>query len=532
MTQKHGLSIGIETKIGYHLILDTIGEYYESWRRTALNCLQSGLTEEEVEKKLQREFNLQWAWADSIATEAKSTHSQLLTSKENNIAALKNRIKAKKKRAGLILKNLEKRSEKPFKKREQYDKFKLELMGLKSKIIKIESLKKQLKELESGERLHICFGSRKLFNAQHYLKENGYESHQEWLVDWRKKRSGRFYCVGKGVSGGGTMMKIFPVSDEGDYRLEITIPRPLQPQFGKSLFLSFKVNDREGRRMRGDLNYALSEKKPITTQVFRREHKNDGWYVHLTTYVEEIPTVHNRKNGCIGLDFNADRISATYVKPDGNIGYCQEFPYSWKGLTTGQRQAFMSDVVKKIVSLAEQFNCAVAIESLDFSKKKATMSEESSLYNEMLSNLSTDLFRTTLESRCKRFGVQLIKVNPAFTSIIGMVKFMNRLGLNSGTSAAMSIARRAMNLSERLPPRLERPEDRDKHIWSSWNRVARYVKSHRIRRSQLFQPTKALKGILTVLDTAAHQPLMPVIIEMGEPEKPHHSPMGVVSRKV
>ncbi|MBR8829802.1 MAG: hypothetical protein N5P05_001243 [Chroococcopsis gigantea SAG 12.99] len=529
MGRQHGLSVGIETKIHYHPILDVIGEYYESWRRTALNWLQSGLTEKEVEKKLQKEFNLQWAWADSIATEALSTLAQLRTSKENNITDLKNRIKAKNKRASLVLKDLEKRIEKPFLTRTDYDLFKLELMGLKFKILKIESLKRELKELENSERLHICFGSRKLFNAQHHLKENRYESHQEWLEDWRKKRSGRFYCVGKGVSGGGTMMKIFPTSDEGDYRLDITVPRPLIPEFGKLISIPFKVNDRAGRRMRGDLNYALSEKKPITTQVFRREHKNDGWYLHLTTYVEEIPSVHNRKNGCIGLDFNADTISATYVKRDGNIGYCQEFPYQWKGLTTGQRQALMRDVVKEIVSLAEKFNCAIAIESLDFSKKKATMSEESKLYNEMLSNLSTDLFRTTLESRCKRYGVQLIKINPAFTSIVGMLKFMSRLGLNSGTSAAMSIARRAMNLSEKLPSCLEQPEDRDKHAWSSWNRVARYIKSHRIRRTQLFQWTKALKGILTVPDTAEHQPLMPVNIEIGEHKNPHHSPMDVVS---
>ena len=75
----------------------------------------------------------------------------------------------------------------------------------------------------------------------------------------------------------------------------------------------------------------------------------------------------------------------------------------------------------------------------------------------MLSNLSTALFRTTLESRCKRYGVELIKVNPAFTSVIGMIKFMVKYGLNSGTSAAMVIARWAMNLSEKIPLCLVQP---------------------------------------------------------------------------
>ena len=51
----------------------------------------------------------------------------------------------------------------------------------------------------------------------------------------------------------------------------------------------------------------------------------------------------------------------------------------------------MRDIVCEVVRLAESLGCAIAIESLDFSKKKAAMSEESKLYNEMLSNHSPSL---------------------------------------------------------------------------------------------------------------------------------------------
>lgn len=263
--------------------------------------------------------------------------------------------------------------------------------------------------------------------------------------------------------------------------------------------------------------------------MFRREHKDDNWYVHLTTYVSEISLVHIKKNGCLGIDFNKDHISLTHVKHDGNIGYTKEIPFEWKGLTAGQRQARMRDIVVEIVTLAESLNCAIAIESLDFSKKKASMSEESSLYNEMLVLLSTGLFRTSLESRCRRYGVELIKVNPAFTSVIGMIKFMQKYGLNSGTSAAMAIARRAMNLSEKIPQCLATPEDEARHVWSAWNRVARYIKLHRIPRNRLFQWMKALEGILTSpLGVAEHQPSTQVDIDTGESANPHQSPRGEV----
>lgn len=530
MSKKHGLQVGIEAKIEYHQLLEDLGTSYESWRRSAINWMQSGLSEEEVEKRLQSEFNLQWAWADSIATVAKQCCDQLATAKDSQINQLKDRIKAKTSKARTLLKELEKRLKKPFKTPVEKSAFGKQLMGLKSKVLKIESLRQDLYRLESTERLHICFGSRKLFNAQYHLEENGYENHAQWLTDWRKKRSGRFYCIGKGQYGGGTMMKVFATDLPNTYRLEITVPRPLQEKWGEKLGLHFEVSDRDGRTRRADLNYALECQKPITIQVFRREHKQDGWYVHLTTYVPHIPIVHSIKNGCLGIDFNAETLSLTYVKPDGNITWCQDLPYQWKGLSSGQRAAMMRDLVCQIVKIAESLSCAIAIESLDFSKKKAGMSEESKLYNEMLSNLAIAVFRDAIQSRCRRFGVQLIQVSPAFTSIIGTIKFMARYGLNSGTAAAMAIARRAMRLREKLPKCLARPEDLTRHDWSGWNHVARFLKRHRIRRTRLFQWTKALEGILTSTEVLAeHSPSLPVDIEMGESKNPCHSPMDKVS---
>lgn len=370
MAKNHGLQIGIEAKIEYHPIFEDLGSAYESWRRSAFTLLQSGLSEEEIEKRMQAQFTLQWAWADSIATEAKQCFDQLETASSNQISQLKERIKAKTKKAKTTIKELEKLLTKPFKAQHELDKFQKRLMGLKSKVIKISSLQRELNRIESKSR---------------------------------------------------------------------------------------------------------------------------------------------------------------FVKPDGNIAWCQEMSYQWKKLTSTQRTVAMRDLVCQVVRIAEGLGCAIAIESLDFSKKKARMSEEGKLYNEMLSNLAFGLFREALASRCKRFGVQLIKVNPAFTSLIGMLKFMAKYGLNIGTAAAMCIARRAMNLSEKTPKCLLSPEDESRHYWSAWNRVARYIKQHGLKRARLFQWTKALEGLLTSCShLAEHQPSTQVGIGMGEPRNPCQSPMGEV----
>lgn len=83
MVKVHGLQVGIEAKIEYHAAIEDLGFSYEQWRRNAVEWMQSGLSEEQVEKRLQVDFNLQWAWADSIATEASQCLEQLTSAKEN-----------------------------------------------------------------------------------------------------------------------------------------------------------------------------------------------------------------------------------------------------------------------------------------------------------------------------------------------------------------------------------------------------------------------------------------------------------------
>ncbi|MDJ0742184.1 MAG: hypothetical protein QNJ32_02355 [Xenococcaceae cyanobacterium MO_167.B27] len=487
-----GLRVGIEAKIEYNPIFNVLGDKYESIRRTGLNDMERGMSENQIEKSYQARFNLQWAWADSIATEVKQTYSQLTTAKKLNIARIKEQINKKTASAKNLFKSLSKVKTPSIKQQNQ-------ALGLKSKVIKIKSLKDDLKQLQSTDRLHICFGSKKLFNAQYHLEENGYANHEEWLVDWRKKRGGRFYCVGKSTSGGGTMIKIFHVAGD-DFKAIVTLPRFMSSQYGKFLEIPFQVTECR-RRRKSSLLYALQQQKPITVQVFRREHKKDQWYIHLTTYVQEIPVTTSFDNGCIGVDFNRDSVEWAYVLADGNIKKKGKLSFFWKGFSQRQRQAMMRNLVVKLTDMAMDYQCPIAIESLDFSQKKASQSEASKVYNTMLSNLSTAMFREALISRCKRFGIGLHFINPAFTSVVGMIKFMPRYGLNSGTAAAMTIARRAMGMSERAPKCLVRPEDQARHPWTSWNRIARFLKSNKIRRSQLFDWTKTLGKFLVISDS-------------------------------
>ena len=89
----------------------------------------------------------------------------------------------------------------------------------------------------------------------------------------------------------------------------------------------------------------------------------------------------------------------------------------------------------------------------------------------------------------QRNGVEVQEVNPAYTSIIGRVKFAKRYGFSVHHAAAWVIARRSLKFSEKPPSSLKDIPDgksghvalslparnRDEHVWAFWRRLGKKV---------------------------------------------------------
>ena len=492
---------GIESKIEFHSFLEDWGDYYSSLLRTALNDRQKGLSSDEIEKTYQKRFKIQWAWADSLATNANQVFDQLTTAKENQIENIKTDLKAGFVKVQETLEQLENAYHNPTRKNTRN--FQKRLLGVKSKLQRLQGKQQQLKRLRETERLHICWGSKKLFKAQYHLEENGYSCREEWLKDWRMKRGGNFYSIGKGsVDGNNPVTKIHYL--EGDlFTVTITVPRCYQEIYGNSITLKFEL---QGKR-KHDLLYALEANKPVTVQIFRREHKDNQWYIHLSTYIQAVPYISHRIHGCLGIDLNAKSIDLVYVKRDGNLhkqdGKFTLFSWTIPTGTTGQVKAKLRDIAAEIVRIAESYQCPIACEDLDFSNKKATLRHQSKGYNRMLSGFIYDKFRAFLVARAEKYGIEVIFRNPFATSIIGMIKYMPKYGLNSAYAAAMVIARRALGFSEKIPRSYwsligictESPEDGLVQSWRNWGKICTLINKQKISRHQMFESAKVLEAL-------------------------------------
>jgi hypothetical protein len=98
---------------------------------------------------------------------------------------------------------------------------------------------------------------------------------------------------------------------------------------------------------------------------------------------------------------------------------------------------------------------------------------------------------THLKSRSAKRGVVITQVNPAYTSLIGRVKFARRYGLSIHQAAALTIGRRYLCGSERMPLALSKIPDgkdglvtlslparnRDKHVWSLWRQLSKKLQT-------------------------------------------------------
>src|SRR5581483_1087003 len=66
----------------------------------------------------------------------------------------------------------------------------------KRRLFHLKSKLKRLEDDRTAGKVKLCFGSRKLFNAQYHLESNGFKSHEEWLTKWRQTRCNSFFLVG------------------------------------------------------------------------------------------------------------------------------------------------------------------------------------------------------------------------------------------------------------------------------------------------------------------------------------------------
>ncbi len=86
----------------------------------------------------------------------------------------------------------------------------------------------------------------------------------------------------------------------------------------------------------------------------------------------------------------------------------------------------IGDAGKEIVEYALQKEKPLIPEDLNFQKKKQTLRESNNKYGRLRSSFSYRQILSHIKSKAFREGIEIYHVHPAYTTIIGEVKFTKR----------------------------------------------------------------------------------------------------------
>jgi len=175
----------------------------------------------------------------------------------------------------------------------------------------------------------------------------------------------------------------------------------------------------------------------------------------------ELPTPevrYTKENGVIAIDTNASPIHLAIVevsKTGELLSYQTISLHHLLGLSQNSKDHQEWILAHQIVDLAIQKVKAIAVEN-PRKLKKATRGDGKAKLRKILHNWNAKKLLQKLKRVAMLNGVELVEVNPAYTSIIGMLKYAPQLSIDKDVAGAYVIGRRALGFKEDMPENYEK----------------------------------------------------------------------------
>lgn len=316
---------------------------------------------------------------------------------------------------------------------------KASLYHQKNRLHRLIQRKAELERQIEEKHVSLCFGSKKAFDAQNRLSENYFRSHESWLHALRKKRDSGIFFLGSGdESFGNQILQLKPGND--GFVMQLRKDRPYEDN-GKYILMDVRFS-----YLQEELMFVIADNQPVSYRISRKGRK---WYL-TAMFSMETNVVTDSRSGVIGIDYNDGFMELVETNRHGNMVSAEHVSLDFHGTGNGAASE-IKEKLSKIVKAALSKGKDIMIEDLDFRKKKAGQNKgHAKRYNRMLHLFDYSRYVFWLENLCMKYGVNLIKVNPAYTSVIGRQKYSNSRKLTVHRAAAFVIARRGQGFNDEL----------------------------------------------------------------------------------
>lgn len=338
-------------------------------------------------------------------------------------------------------------------------KLKTKIYYNKIRIKNIEQKIKHLLDIKNTGNPHLTFGSNKLFRQQFQInnpnKQNKtkFTTHNQWKKEWQRKRSQSFVMVGsKDETAGNANCQITHI--EGNkFNLQVNL-NPKATKL-KDRLVNIELEMFQGSdQIKQIINNNLSKDKLLwqaITYRFYRNNERNTWQIFISIDKSKIKPeiISDKMRGRIGVDINKDHLSVVEIDDSGNLIKVFDIQLNLEGKASNQAKNNIALAIKELTEYAKDKAKGIVIEDLDFSaKKKELESGINKNYNKMLSSFCYKKIKQLLLSRAMDKGIEIYEINPAFTSMIGKLKYQQRYKLSTHQAAALVIARRGFSIKK------------------------------------------------------------------------------------
>ena len=465
-------------------LLDAYAELHGKAERSLFAAMQAGGAINDLKRAFQKRFGISARQFNAMRVELEGKIASIKALRPEQILESEARIaKAKK-----TIAKLEKQQPATATLRQKLHQKKRRLKRLQ------EQLAQRRADEEAGA-VRLCFGSKKLFHAQFYLQENGFADRADWKAHWQQARSNQFFCLGSQDETAGNQSCQAHINAHGALDLQLRLPHVLADKGKHITFTGVRFAYgheaivaalNTSRRIQTTTRAGTPCSKRIgTAQSYRFLRDEKGWRLFVSVEAQPVEVVTRGALGAIGVDVNVDHLAVAQTDRFGNLIDAQRIALVTYGKTANQAKALIGDVAATLAEQARAAGKPIVVEELDFRKKKAALEGADPKQARLLSSFAYNATLSAIKAAAFRAGVEVVEVNPAFTSVIGAVNVAQEKGISVHQGAAYAIARRGSGLSERptvrtvvaptrngghvtfaLPAR-----NRAKHVWSFWSRV-------------------------------------------------------------
>ncbi|MBK6999754.1 MAG: IS200/IS605 family accessory protein TnpB-related protein [Rhodoferax sp.] len=234
-----------------------------------------------------------------------------------------------------------------------------------------------------------------------------------------------------------------------------------------------------------------SVKRIGTALSYRFVRDDKGWRIFVSTEAQPVEQVSRIELGAIGVDVNADHLAVSETDRFGNLIGTRRIDLIHYGKKQDQAKALIGNAAVDVVRQAQTAGKPIVVEELNLQKKKAELETTDPKQARLLSSFACNKVASSIKAAAFRAGIEVIEVNPAYTSVIGAVNYAQTKGISVHQGAAYAIARRGLGLSERSTVRVGLvptrngghvtftlpARNRAKHVWSFWSKVRTSLKA-------------------------------------------------------